>query len=94
MSNPAGNPADPNVVSEISSKATTALVTGILGILCCALLGIWAVIAGNQAEQMIAQHGVGQEHKTKATIGKVLGIIALVLWVLAIIANVVLNLGG
>ena len=30
----------------IGKQATTALVTGILGLVCCAPLGIWAIIAG------------------------------------------------
>ena len=88
---PGSNPA---VESEISSKATTSLVTGILGIFCCALLGIWAIIAGNQAQALIAQTGMGQQHATKANIGKILGIVALVLWAIGLVLRVVLNVGG
>ena len=40
---------------------------------------------------MIESEGVGSEHKTKATIGKVLGIVALVLWGLGIIVQVVMT---
>ena len=65
---------------SISDLSTNALVMGILGLVCCAPLGILAIIAGNKAEKMIAQEGIGQEQKGKATIGKILGIEAVVLW--------------
>ena len=90
---PAGGP-DPEVVKQISSKATTSLVSGLLGIFCCAIVGIYAITTANEAQNMIEQTGVGQEHSGKATAGKVLGIIALVLWGLSIIFNVVVNMGG
>ena len=90
MSNPYETPqaeggANPAIVSEISSKATTSLVTGILSIFCCALLGIWAIIAANQANQLIQQHGVGHEQKGKATAGMICGIIGLLLWGVGIV---------
>ena len=79
---------------SISSQSTTALVTGILGLLCCAPLGIWAIIAGGNAEKMIAQEGIGQEHKGKATAGKILGIVAVVLWGVSLVVGVLLMMLG
>ena len=57
-------------------------------------LNIWAIIAANNANKLIAEHGVGQEHQTKATIGKVLGIIALVLWVFGVLIQVLMVVLG
>jgi ABC-type Fe3+ transport system permease subunit len=88
---PGSNPA---VESEISSKATTALVTGILSIFCCALLGIWSISSANQVQALINQTGVGQQHASKAQIGKILGIIALVLWGITIVLNIIMAVIG
>jgi hypothetical protein len=86
--------ANQAVEGEISSKSTTALVTGILSLFCCQLLGIWAIISANQAKQLIERTGMGREHESKAMIGKVLGIIGLVLLVLGIVANILLAVLG
>ena len=86
-----GNPAAEN---EISSKATTALITGILSLFCCQLLGIWAIISANQAQALINQTGAGQQHASKAQIGKILGIIGLVLMVVGILANIFMAIVG
>jgi ABC-type Fe3+ transport system permease subunit len=83
-----GTGMNPAVEGEISSKATTSLITGILSLFCCQLLGIWAIISANQAQALINQTGVGQQHASKAQIGKILGIIGLVLMVLGIILQV------
>ena len=66
-----------------SKKATWALVTGILGILCCGPLGIVAIILGRSAEQEIQTSGQGGAGMAKA--GFILGIVALALLVLQII---------
>lgn len=66
-----------------NKKATWALVTGILGILCCAPLGIAAIILGRGAEQEIRTTGQAGAGMAKA--GFILGIVALALLVLQII---------
>jgi hypothetical protein len=66
-----------------NKKATWALVTGILGILCCGPLGIVAIILGRGAEQEIRTTGQGGAGMAKA--GFILGIVALVLLVVQII---------
>jgi Domain of unknown function (DUF4190) len=66
-----------------NKKATWALVTGILGILCCGPLGIVAIILGRSAEQEIRTTGQGGAGMAKA--GFILGIVALALLVLQII---------
>jgi hypothetical protein len=94
MTMPTMQGTNPAVESEISSKATTSLITGILSFVCCPLLGIWAIMASNQAQALIAQTGAGQQHASKATIGKILGIVALVLMVVGIIGNILLAVIG
>lgn len=66
-----------------NKKATWALVTGILGVLCCGPLGIVAIILGRNAEQEIRVSGEGGAGMAKA--GFILGIVALAFLVLQII---------
>ena len=66
-----------------NKKATWALVTGILGLLCCSPLGVVAIILGRGAQAEIAM--TGQQGAGAAKAGVILGIIALVLLVLQII---------
>jgi ABC-type Fe3+ transport system permease subunit len=66
-----------------NSKATWALVTGLLGLLCCSPLGIAAIILGRSAQQEIAT--TGQEGRGLAKAGFVLGVIAVAFLVLQII---------
>ncbi len=68
-----------------NSKSIWALVLGILGILCCGILGIPAIILGKQAQGEIDSSGGAQSGRGMATAGFVLGIIACVWLVVAII---------
>jgi hypothetical protein len=76
---PYGAPAAPN-----SNKGTWALVCGILGLLCCGLLGIPAIILGRQAQAEGQRGGV-------AKAGEVLGYVAVALMVLY---GILFALGG
>ena len=64
-----------------NKKAIWALVLGILGLLCCGILGIPAIILGKQAQNEIDTSGGMQTGRGMATAGFVLGIIACVLLV-------------
>ena len=66
-----------------NKKATWALVTGILGLLCCSPLGVVAIILGRSAEQEIRVTGQGGAGLAKA--GFILGIVALAFLALQII---------
>lgn len=66
-----------------NTKAIWALVTGILGLLCCSPLGVVAIILGRGAQSEIAQ--TGQQGAGMAKAGFILGIIALVFLALQII---------
>jgi hypothetical protein len=72
-----------------SSKPVWALVCGILGILCCGLLGIPAIILGRQAAAEGQPGGM-------AKAGEILGYVAIGLMILALIlfAGGVLSFGG
>lgn len=75
-------------------RATTILVLGILGLVCCSPLGIVAWVMGNNAEKEIEASGgqLGGAGTVKA--GKICGIIAVVLMVLGIIAFVIMVILG
>jgi hypothetical protein len=72
-----------------SNKPVWALVCGILGILCCGLLGIPAIILGRQAAAEGQPGGM-------AKAGEILGYVAIGLMILGIIlfAGGVLSLGS
>jgi len=73
----------PGAVPGTNKKAIWSLVTGIVGLLCCGLLGIAAIILGQQAKKEIATSGEGGGGM--ATAGFVLGIVAIVFMVIQII---------
>lgn len=63
-----------------NNSGTYALVFGILSIVCCAIIfGPLAIIKGNEAKD------------SNGNIGKILGIVGLVLWAVAIVFNIVLG---
>ena len=66
-----------------NKKATWALITGILSLLCCSPLGVVAIILGRGAEAEIRASGQGGAGLAKA--GFILGIVALALLVLQVI---------
>jgi len=71
------------------SKATTSLVTGIIGLFCCGIvLGPIAIITGKQATAEAAAAGFPQPGNAKA--GIILGWIAIGLMVFAIVVWVAL----
>jgi hypothetical protein len=71
-----------------NSKATTSLVLGIIGILCCGLLGIVAIVTGKQATAEAAAAGLPQPSNAKA--GIILGWVSIALTVVGILAYVLL----
>jgi hypothetical protein len=66
-------------------RATTILILGIVSLVCCGPLGIVAWIMGNTAQREIAESGgrLGGAGMVKA--GKICGIIAVVLMVIAVV---------
>ena len=86
--------ADPNLVKEISRQATASLVVGIISFFCFGIiLGPFAIYRGNKALRLIRQHNIGQEHKTTATVGMVLGWVVLGLNILVLGLYAVMIIG-
>ena len=73
-------------------KGITVLVLGILSIVCCSPLGIVAFIMGNNALKEIDANPSAYSNRQIVQIGRILGIIGIVLLVLGLIW--VLFLGG
>ena len=73
------------VQRQSSSKATTALVLGIVGLVVCQLVGIAAIVVGNQAKQEIDASGGQLDGRGMAVAGVVIGWVAVGLMVLGLV---------
>ncbi len=97
---PASGPAwgQPGEVEQIRSNSTIILVLGILGLVVIGPLGsIPAWIWGNSTVKRSQALGLPQNLYQNANIGKILGIIGTILWIIAgilIVAFVVLAIVG
>ncbi len=60
------------------------MITGIVGLCCCGLIGIVAIVLSLQAKKEIEQSGGQQTGAGLAQAGLILGIIALVLTVVQV----------
>jgi hypothetical protein len=78
-------PPPPAQPQGSTGKATTALVLGILGVVCCGLLAPVAWYMGSKELEAIAAGSSPAAGETTAKIGKILGIIGTVLLALSII---------
>jgi ABC-type Fe3+ transport system permease subunit len=67
------------------SQATTILVLGILGLICCAPLGIAAWIMGNKELEAIDAGLRNPENRGTANAGRIIGIVATVLLALGLV---------
>jgi hypothetical protein len=75
---------------QTSTKAIWALVTGLVGLLCCGLIGIAGIVLGNSAKQDIDRSQGALTGRGMAQAGFVIGIIAVVWFVVSLL----LLLGG
>ena len=66
-------------------QATTALVLGILGLVCCGLAAPFALYLGRKSMQEIDASGGQYSGRGQAQAGFILGIIGCALWVFAVI---------
>lgn len=79
-------PSAPSAPAEkASGKALAALILGIVGLLCCNLLGPVAWIIGSQEKKAIARGESSKAGETMAQIGFILGIIGTVLLILSVL---------
>jgi hypothetical protein len=77
-------------------QSTTALVLGLIGLLCCALASPFAIWLGQKSMREIDASGGQLGGRGQAQAGFILGIVGLVLWALAIVfyfvvAGIVVN---
>lgn len=79
-------PVYPGAAAQ-NGPGTTALVLGIIGLLCCGLLSIVAVVMGGRGKKLAAQ-GLATNGGV-ANAGYILGWIGIVLWVVGIAAQIV-----
>ena len=91
---PGAPPSNPALEQEIQKKATTAIIAAIVGFACCALVQIYTLMVSNDVLKQIEQTGAGQQHKTLATVAKVIAIVNLVLVALAILLQIVFMVIG
>jgi putative exporter of polyketide antibiotics len=73
------------------SQATTALVLSILGLLCCGILGVVGLVLANNEKQGIAAGRRDPVNQGMAQAAFVIGIVAIALWVIGLIANAVIG---
>ena len=70
---------------QTNQKAVWALVTGVLGLLCCGLVGIAGIVLGSAAKREIDASGGYQTGRGMAQAGFVLGSLGLVWTVVALL---------
>ena len=63
-----------------NQKALWAMITGIVGLLCCGIASLVAIVLGVQAKNEIRASGGTQSGDGQAQAGFVLGIVGCVLW--------------
>jgi uncharacterized membrane protein len=77
-----------------ASQASTALVLGIVGLVCCQVLGIVAWIMANNELEGIKEGKRNPQNEGTATAARIIGIIATVLLGLGIIALIIATIVG
>lgn len=78
----------PSAAYPENSQATTALVLSIFGLLCCGVLGVVGAIMANTEKQAIASGRRDPSNQGMAQAAFVIGIVAVVLWVVGLTINV------
>ena len=78
--------------NPFDAESTPILVTGILSLILCGPLGIYAWIKGNSLRDRA--QAAGYPEPSSAKIGRILGIIAVVIMILAILLFVALAVVG
>jgi hypothetical protein len=70
-------------------QGTTVLVLGILGLVVCGIAGVVALVMGNRVLKEIDANPAAYNNRQSVVIGRILGIIAVVLWALGLILSVI-----
>jgi hypothetical protein len=72
-------------MAGMNKQATQTLIASIVGLVCCFIGSIFAIINGNKVKAQAAAAGVEEPSNNK--IGRIIAIVALVLWVLGFIVQ-------
>ena len=75
-------------VAQPHPRGTLVLVLGILGVLCCGVAGIVAIVMGKQALDEIDANPSAYNNRGMVQAGFVLGIIGVVLWAIGIVVRI------
>ncbi|MEP7009868.1 MAG: hypothetical protein ABJC13_06060 [Acidobacteriota bacterium] len=76
--------APPPMQAKASSQATTAMIVGIVGVICCGLAAPFAWYLGNKELQLIAAGQSSPAGEGAAKTGKILGMVGSALLVLGL----------
>ena len=85
MSTPTIPPAIPGAIPQQSSKATLAVVLGVLGIICCGLLAPAAWYLASEELKAINAGRLSEANRGMAQVAKILGIIGTILLVIGLL---------
>jgi len=85
VSEPMSPPPPPPIDAKASGRATTSLILGILGFVCCQLCAPFAWYMGNQEVKAIKAGTSPAAGQGLATAGMILGIIGTVLLILGLV---------
>ncbi len=102
MSNPYGQPPygqqpygqQPYGAPRPHPRGVAVLVLGIIGLLICAPCGIVAFVLGNNAMKEIDANPGAYTNRSMVNAGRILGIIAVVLWIIGIVISVIARMAN
>ena len=76
-------------VPQPHPQGTTVLVLGIVGLVICGIAGIVALVMGNKALKEIDANPAAYNNRQTVVIGRVLGIISIVLWAIGLVFSII-----
>ena len=91
---PAAVPPQPPAGAVKAHRGTAVLVLGILGLVCCAILGIVAWVMGNNDLKEMAAGTMDRSGEGLTKAGKICGMIAVILWIVGVVIWVLMMLIG
>jgi hypothetical protein len=70
-------------------QGTTVLVLGIVGLVICGIAGVIALVMGNRVLKEIDANPGAYNNRQNVVIGRVLGIVATILWGIGVIISII-----
>ncbi len=72
-------------------QGATVLVLGIVSLFTCFIVGIVALVMGNRALKEIDTNPTAYNNRQNVVVGRILGIVSIVLWVLIVILYIIIG---